>query len=156
MRKNQHGRTRVQYPLVVVAHNIRSAHNVGSIIRTCECLGVSEIVFTGYTPYPKLPYDNRLPHIINKLSTRIAKTSLGAEKNISYRYESDIYEYISFAKQDGFMVLALEQDDNSVYLEKFALTGKSVIILGNEVEGIEKSVLNECDQVLEIEMQGET
>ena len=54
--------------IIVIAHNIRSTHNVGSIFRTSEGFGVKKIILSGYTPYPTIPNDPRLPHIRNKLT----------------------------------------------------------------------------------------
>ena len=64
--------------IIVIAHNIRSTHNVGSIFRGCEGFGVKKIILSGYTPYPSLATgDSRLPHIREKLTKQIHKTALG-------------------------------------------------------------------------------
>lgn len=154
MRKNQPTKESTVYDLIVVAHNIRSAHNVGSILRTCECLGVSEVVLTGYTPYPRLTNDTRLPHITDKLSRKISKTSLGAEDYISYAFHEDIHSYIARSRNNGFTILALEQSKNSTNLASFNLKNNSILILGNEVDGIDEGVLKDCDQIIEIKMRG--
>ena len=154
MTKNPLTQDRPRYSLVVVAHNIRSAHNVGSILRTCECLGVSEVVLTGYTPYPRLPGDTRLPHITDKLSRKISKTSLGAENHIRYTFHKDIHSYITRSRNNGFTILALEQSQSSTNLANFSLKNDSVLILGNEVDGIDEEVLKDCHQTLEIQMKG--
>ena len=65
--------------LIVIAHNIRSTHNVGAIFRTSEGFGVTKIILSGYSPYPTLDHDSRLPHISRKLTDQIHKTALGAE-----------------------------------------------------------------------------
>ena len=72
--------------IVLILHNIRSTHNVGSIFRTAEGLGVSKIILSGYTPYPTLPSDTRLPHIREKLTAQIHKTALGAEQMVPFEY----------------------------------------------------------------------
>ena len=72
--------------IIVVAHNIRSTHNVGSIFRTCEGFGVARLILSGYTPYPSLKHDNRLPHITEKLSAQIHKTALGAEAMVPFEH----------------------------------------------------------------------
>jgi 23S rRNA (guanosine2251-2'-O)-methyltransferase len=63
--------------LILIAHNLRSTHNVGSILRTAEGLGVTEVYLTGYTPYPETPNDERLPHLARKIQAQIQKTALG-------------------------------------------------------------------------------
>ena len=70
--------------IVVIAHNIRSTHNVGAIFRTSEGFGVSKIILSGYTPYPALANDPRLPHIARKLTSQIHKTALGAEEIVPF------------------------------------------------------------------------
>jgi 23S rRNA (guanosine2251-2'-O)-methyltransferase len=63
--------------LVLIAHNLRSTHNVGSLLRTAEGLGLNHVYLSGYTPYPKQAEDSRLPHLVDKLDRQIQKTSLG-------------------------------------------------------------------------------
>ena len=70
--------------IILILHNIRSTHNVGSIFRTAEGFGVAQIICSGYTPYPRLPDDQRLPHIAEKLTALIHKTAIGAETMVPY------------------------------------------------------------------------
>ncbi len=70
--------------IIVIAHNIRSTHNVGAIFRTAEGFGIAKIILSGYTPYPTLPSDTRLPHISSKLTGQIHKTALGAEEFVTF------------------------------------------------------------------------
>jgi len=72
--------------IIIIAHNIRSTHNVGAIFRTSEGFGVKKIILSGYTPYPKLKIDSRLPHIYEKLTSQIHKTALGAEGMVPFEY----------------------------------------------------------------------
>ena len=67
-----------------IAHNIRSAHNIGSLLRTADGLGIRHVYMSGYTPYPKQPNDARLPHIADKASKLIHKTALGAEMSVEW------------------------------------------------------------------------
>jgi 23S rRNA (guanosine2251-2'-O)-methyltransferase len=143
-----------QRNIVLIAHNLRSAHNVGSLIRTCEGLGVSEVYLTGYTPYPKLADDKRLPHLSNKVDARIAKTSLGAEKLVSLSHYEDVVKLIDKLKAGGFRAVALEQDKLSISLPEFMPPKKIALIVGREVEGIEPDVLRICDDIIEIPMLG--
>ena len=90
--------------IALIAHNIRSTHNVGSLLRTAEGLGVQDVYLTGYTPYPKQTFDDRLPHIVQKLDKQIAKTALGAEKLVSWHHEESIKARITALKKEGFKV----------------------------------------------------
>ncbi len=140
--------------LIVIAHNLRSCHNVGSILRTAEGLGVDLVVLSGYTPYPAMAHDSRLPHLAQKIDRQISKTALGAEKFVNWEHVSDIYKMIDELKTKGFQVFALEQTTNSIVLQRFKPSGKLVLIVGREVEGIEPEVLQVCDGAVEIPMAG--
>jgi 23S rRNA (guanosine2251-2'-O)-methyltransferase len=140
---------------VLIAHNLRSTHNVGSLLRTAEGLGVSRVFLTGYTPYPLAPNDDRLPHLAQKIDKQIAKTALGAEKLINWQQRADIEELINELKQSGYLIAALEQAPNSIKLPDFKPPSKIALIVGREVEGIEPEVLSRCDTILEIPMLGQ-
>jgi tRNA G18 (ribose-2'-O)-methylase SpoU len=146
--------------IVVLAHNIRSTFNVGSILRTSDGFGVEKVIFSGYTPYPVIPDDTRLPHIREKIADQIHKTALGAERSVPNEYVEDIFAKIDELHRDGFIVFALEQAPNSVRLQEFNcyLTEedyKVALILGEEVAGIEAELLKKADVVLEIPMIGQ-
>ena len=140
--------------IVIIAHNLRSTYNVGSLLRTAEGLGALDIYLTGYTPYPLLADDTRLPHISKKIDAQICKISLGAEKLVNVTHSEDIFPLIQALKDDGFLVAALEQNTNSSSLEEFHPPDKLAIIIGREVEGIEAEILGQCDLILEIPMFG--
>ncbi|MBC7459376.1 TrmH family RNA methyltransferase, partial [Candidatus Saccharibacteria bacterium] len=70
--------------IIIIAHNIRSTHNIGSIFRTAEGFGVVKIILSGYTAYPLIPNDPRLPHIAEKLNAQIHKTALDAEMLVPF------------------------------------------------------------------------
>lgn len=139
----------------MIAHNMRSTHNVGSLLRTAEGLGVKRVFLTGYTPYPTSGEDRRLPHIAVKINNQIAKTALGAEKMIQWRHSDAIEPIIEQLQDDDFTVVALEQTTDSTSLLEFKPPQKVALVLGREVEGIEPEVLNKCDQTVEIPMQGD-
>ena len=140
--------------IILIAHNLRSTHNVGSLLRTAEGLGIDEVVLTGYTPYPSQIHDNRLPHIMQKLDKQITKTALGAEKQIAWRHEPDIETLISNLKKQGYVIAAIEQTPDSTRLPDYKAPNKVAIIVGREVEGLETEVLESCDLCLEIPMFG--
>lgn len=139
--------------IVVIAHNIRSTHNIGSIFRTSEGFGVSKIILSGYTPYPKIAGDTRLPHIANKLTDQIHKTALGAEEMVPFEYQEEP-DFTSL-KNDGYRVVGLEQDDRSVMLPDYKPSNKVVLLLGEEVHGLTPELLAECDDLIEIPMHGQ-
>jgi 23S rRNA (guanosine2251-2'-O)-methyltransferase len=139
--------------VVVIAHNIRSTHNVGSIFRTCEGFGVEKIILSGYTPYPILEKDARLPHIAEKLTAQIHKTALGAETMVSFEYQDT--PDLESIKQDGHRLVALEQSPRSVTLNKYDIPEKIALLIGEEVHGITDNLLDQCDDIIEIPMQGQ-
>jgi tRNA G18 (ribose-2'-O)-methylase SpoU len=140
--------------IIVIAHDIRSSHNVGSLLRTAEGLGVQHVYFTGYTPYPAGPDDTRLPHITAKLDGQIHKTALDAEKLVPWSHVEDIFSLLKQLQSDGYTIAALEQSRASTLLPDFQPPNKLALLLGREVEGIEPELLKACDITLEIPMFG--
>lgn len=137
--------------IFLILHNIRSLHNVGSIFRTAEGLGVKKIFLAGYTPEP---YD-----IFGKLRKDFAKTALGAEKSADWTRIRNIHALIRRLKKEKIKIIALEQSQKSTDIKKFSLGGGTAklgpaLILGNEVRGIPKSVLKKCGAIVEIPMRG--
>lgn len=141
--------------LVLIVHNIRSAHNVGSILRTADGFGVKHVFITGYSPYPASARDKRLPHISNKINDQIHKTALGAEKYVDWEYEENPMKIIKKLKTSGFKIAGLEQNSKSIDLTKFSPPQKLAILLGEEVDGINSGLINSMDFLIEIPMKGE-
>lgn len=139
--------------IIVIAHNIRSTHNVGAIFRTCEGLGIEKLVLSGYTPYPSVPDDDRLPHIVAKLEKQINKTALGAEKLVPYEYRE--IPPLDELRAGGYRIVGLEQDTRSIMLPGYAPPEKLVLLLGEEVEGITPALRAQCDDLIEIPMHGQ-
>jgi 23S rRNA (guanosine2251-2'-O)-methyltransferase len=138
--------------IVVIAHNIRSTHNVGAIFRTAEGFGVHKIILSGYTPYPTSVNDSRLPHIAAKLTAQIHKTALGAEEMVPFIHqETPDFDQL---RQDGYTIIGLEQDPRSINLADYHVPDKVALLLGEEVEGIPPELLRECSQLVEIPMVG--
>lgn len=137
--------------ITVVLHNIRSTHNVGSIFRTAEGLGIERLVLSGYTPYPKLPDDPRLPHDSSKITAQIHKTALGAETLVPFEH----YEtYNEWRNSYSHPIVALEQSPRSILLGDFTPPDTLALLLGEEVHGIERDVLQTCNHIVEIPMKG--
>lgn len=142
--------------ITLLVHNIRSTHNVGAIFRTAEGFGVKHIVLSGYTPYPTVKNDPRLPHISEKLTSQIHKTALGAETMVPFEYCEQLDTWLS--KNDNttrLPIYGLEQAPDSVDLREFAPAPAFALLLGEEVQGIEPHYLNYCDEVIEIPMHGQ-
>jgi len=140
--------------LVVIAHDIRSTHNIGSLLRTADGLGIEKVYLTGYTPYPIKPGDKRLPHIASKLSSAIHKTALGAELTVPWEQNDDVFPILSVLRADGYKILALEQTEDAVDITKFSAPDKCALLLGSEVTGISEELLNIADKSLVIPMFG--
>ena len=138
--------------LIVILHNIRSTYNVGAILRTCDCLGVTSVIFSGYTPF----IDKGLPYEREKLKKQIHKTALGAEETLDWQRSDDILATIKELRAEGNTIYALEQGTASLNLaETQSYADQAVLILGEEVHGVPQDVLAVCDQLLEIPMCGQ-
>ena len=140
--------------LVIIAHNIRSTHNIGAILRTADGFGVSRVYCTGYTPYPELPGDTRLAHLRQKITKQIHKTALGAEVTIPVEHAEEVLPAISSLLQQGFQIVALEQHKRAVLLPNFTPPQKTALLLGEEVHGTPQDLLAQCNAVIEIPMRG--
>ena len=140
--------------IVIVAHNLRSSHNVGSLLRTADGLGVNKVFLTGYTPYPSMKKDVRLARIANKVNHQISKTALGAEKSVNWEHKSDVKVILDRLKSSGYQICALEQGSKSINLVNFNPPNMVALILGRETEGIEPEILKLADKQLEIPMLG--
>jgi tRNA G18 (ribose-2'-O)-methylase SpoU len=130
----------------VLLHNIRSVHNVGSIFRTCDALGVGTIYISGYTPRPLDRF--------GRARSDVAKVALGAEKNVKWKQIKNPKKFLGELKEKGTKIIALEQAENSVDYKKVKITHDTIFIVGNEVTGVPKNILSLADTVAEIPMAG--
>jgi tRNA G18 (ribose-2'-O)-methylase SpoU len=127
--------------------NIRSVHNVGSIFRTADTLGISHIYCIGTTPVPVDRFGRK--------RMDFAKVSLGAEDFVRWEHAEDAARIIKKLKSEGYRVIALEQSARAVDYKKVNLKGeKTLVILGNEVDGVSPELLKLADVTAEISMQG--
>ena len=138
--------------IIVIAHNIRSTHNVGAFFRTADGFGVSKIILSGYTPYPKFESDTRLPHFADKITRQIHKTALGAETTVLFEHTEE--PPIADLKAEGYAIVGLEQDERSVMLTDYKVPDKVALILGNEIDGVYPEYRDQCDALVEIPMRG--
>lgn len=143
-----------QMPIILIAHNIRSAYNVGSLFRSCDGAGIEKIVLTGITPYPKVENDTRLPYIAARAESAIAKTALGAETTVPFEYSDDPHTAVARLKGTGYKIYALEQTSKATSLFGAELMFPAVVILGEELGGVGKDLLALADEAIEIPMHG--
>ena len=136
--------------LEALLDNIRSAWNVGSIFRTADGLGINKLYLCGITPTP----DNEA----------VRKISLGAEETVAWEYSRNAPETAKKLKGEDHKLIALEQDKRAIPITAFLLRRsaaqskgtltKDVLILGNEVTGVDPGLLDLCDQIVHIPMRG--
>ena len=131
-----------KFPLAVMADNVRSMYNIGSLFRVSDAFKVSEIILAGISGRP--------PH------TEISKTALGAEDTVSWRGVSDALECAISMKEQGWKICVLEQTHNSIPLSDFhAEKGERyLLVVGNEVHGVDQRIVDRADMVLEIPQYG--
>ena len=129
-------------PVVAVLENIRSAYNVGSVLRTADAFLLHAVYTTGYTAHP--------PH------KQITKTALGAEETVEIKHFINAETAIQHLKQEGYKVYAVEQAENSWKLNSFTTDAdeKIAVVFGNEVTGVEQSTIMLCDGCIEIPQLG--
>lgn len=136
--------------LALIAHDIRSVHNVGSLFRTADAAGVERIFLCGITPSPMDRF--------NAVRPDFAKVALGAEKFVRWESAKTTAGAIKKMKAEGYEILALEQSKRSIpYSEaarKVRANARAAIVVGNEVKGLSPSILRSADRILEIPMMG--
>lgn len=126
--------------MIVILDNLRSALNVGSILRTCDALGITEVYLCGITP--------------SITDNKVRKTSLGAENNIKITDCPSTFDCLSVLKSKGYQIIGLELTENSINIKKVKVAPKSALVVGNEVSGLNEETLSLCDVVTEIPMSG--
>jgi tRNA G18 (ribose-2'-O)-methylase SpoU len=133
---------------VAVLDNLRSVHNVGSIFRTANAAGIEKIILCGTTP---TPLDNK-----GDKRKDFAKVALGAEDTVVWMYAEDICDALISLKKDGMYIVAFEQDDKAVDYKEVTIPDKEnlAFVIGPEVTGISREVLDLCDVIAEIPMLG--
>jgi len=129
-----------KFPLVFVLDNLRSLANVGSLFRTADALGLSELYLCGFTGQPP----NR----------EIEKTALGATESVKWQHFPQTIDCIQFLKNQGYYIVALEQTTGSTFLQDFRYEGPLAVVLGNEISGVSEEALTLVDAVLEIPQFG--
>ena len=135
-------------PLVVVLDNVRSQHNVGAVFRTADAMRIERVVLCGICCCPP--------------NQEIHKTALGAEESVDWQYYKETLDAMRDLKEQGYTVYAVEQAHDSVTLEEVAeqivnrksSNRKWAVVLGHEVFGVQQTVVDSCDQCIEIPQYG--
>ena len=143
-------------PLMLLTDNVRSMHNIGSLFRTSDAFRVSKILLGGISGCPPHP--------------EINKTALGAEESVCWRHVDDSYQEAKNLQAQGWRVCVLEQTHNSIMLQDFHINSnkkeeregeegeerdeKYLLVVGNEVEGVDQRIVDIADYVLEIPQEG--
>ena len=130
----------------LLLHDIRSVYNVGAIFRTADAVGVTKIYLTGYTPTPVDRFNQPRPDF--------AKCALGSEKTVAWEYAKSPTALITRLKKEGIQVIAVEQSKTSIDYKKVKPAQKTLVLFGNEVTGVSKSILKKSDIIAEIPMRG--
>jgi len=129
-------------PLVVVLDNVRSLHNVGSVLRSCDAFRVEAVYLCGITATPP--------------SAEIHKTALGAEDSVTWKYFAETSDAVDELHANATKVFAVEQVANATMLQSLETKGGEhyAVVLGNEVKGVQQTVVDRCDGCLEIPQFG--
>ncbi len=128
-------------PIVVVLDNVRSALNVGSAFRTSDSFRIEKIYLCGITATPP-----------NK---EIRKSALGATESVEWEKVEDTESVINKLKIEGYHICAIEQTENSTMLNDFIPPEKPIaVVFGHEVNGVQQSVVDLCNQCIEIPQIG--
>ena len=129
-------------PLVVVLDHVRSLYNVGSVFRTADAMRLAGICLCGITATPP--------------NMEIHKTALGAEETVEWKYFEKTEDAIDWLRKEGYTIMAVEQCEGSTMLNNFIpdRNKKYAVVMGNEVKGVQQSVVDMCDGCLEIPQFG--
>ncbi|MBP6060577.1 MAG: TrmH family RNA methyltransferase [Candidatus Pacebacteria bacterium] len=133
---------------ILILNDIRSVENVGAMFRTADAAGIDKIYLIGTTPTPIDRFGRKRKDL--------AKSALGAEEYVAWEYKKTIFPLLSKLKKEGFYVIAIEQDKNSVDYRKLKASSYKLkaFLVGTEVTGIPKNILKKCDVIAEIPMRG--
>lgn len=131
---------------VLVLHDIRSVHNVGALFRTADAVGINRIIISGFTP---APIDR-----FGRLRPDITKAALGAEQSVPWETAVDCITLLQNYRDRGYVIIGLEQADQSVDYKDIVRSEKMVFVLGTETTGMSSELLQECTVIAEIPMRG--
>jgi len=127
-------------PIYVIANDIRSLYNVGSIFRSSDAAGIKKLFLTGISGYPP--------------RKEISKTAIGAEDSVPWEYHKNVFPVLEYMKSEKIPIVALEHANKSILYTKSLYRFPLCLIVGNEVEGISNDILEYADFAVEIPMYG--
>lgn len=133
-------------PLIVVLDNIRSLYNTGAFFRTADACGVDSLILCGITPRPDQG---------RKQASAIAKTALGAEACVSWRYEQDIATALEATRAAGVHIVAAEPSPTAVDLYEWTPTWPLCVVFGHETTGVSSSAAPFIERHVRIPMFGQ-
>ena len=135
-------KNQTKIPLVIVLDNVRSMHNVGSAFRTADGFAIEKIILCGITGTP--------PH------REIEKTALGATQSVCWSHVEDTQTALAQLKAEGYQLIAIEQAAQSTFLQEYTVdpAAKYALIFGNEVHGVDESIMQQVDSCIEIPQFG--
>ena len=139
-------KTKKETNSILILPDIRSAINIGAMFRTADAVGISKIYLTGFTPRPTDKF--------GRIQKDIAKSALGAETWIPWEYKEKIIPLLSSLKKDGYVIVAIEQDKRAIDYRRIRIHDNIAIIMGPEVTGLNKNILDKCDFIAQIPMYG--
>ena len=130
-----------KWPICLVLDNVRSMNNVGSMFRTSDAFLVKTMFLCGITGCP--------PH------REITKTAIGAEKSVHWEYQESTLDVVKKLQNEGYFVYAIEQAEGSVSLKNIEYPNQPIaFVMGNEIDGVQQDVINQCNACLEIPQLG--
>lgn len=135
-------KNQAKFPIVLVADNIRSAMNIGSLFRTSDAFAIEKLILTGISARP--------PH------KEITKTAIGATSSVEWEYVPDILDGLKKYKSMGYEIIAIEQTNDAATLHSYDVCteGKYVLVVGNEVRGVSDEIIAIADTCLELQQYG--
>jgi tRNA G18 (ribose-2'-O)-methylase SpoU len=131
---------------ILILENIRSAQNVGAMLRTADAVGIDKVFLVGYTPSPVDRF--------GRPQKDVAKSALGAETRIAWESVPVIEPLLEALHADGFQLLALEQASQAIDYNSVVPASRAALLVGNEVDGVSAAALAQADVVLELPMRG--
>ena len=132
--------------MYLALENIRSLYNVGSILRTASFFGIKKILLVGYSGRKKAGLD--------EIHEKVKKTALGAEKDFQIKFLKNSVELVKFCQDNKLKLVAVEQDKNSIDVNRWQQQKNSVLVLGNELQGCSLKVLKAAEEIVEIPCLG--
>ncbi len=141
-------------PIILIADNIRSLYNVGSLFRLADGLQLEALYLCGMTGYPKLESDTRPEWVSSRADKEIRKTGLSGVDAVPYCYFPTTKAAVSTVKEAGYQIVSLELTEQSIDYRHATYTFPLALIVGHETEGVNQDVVSNSDAVVHLPMLG--